>query len=64
VLLLLEDNTDRFNIKKSSVQPPAYENQSTYNVLLKVSCHAQSHSVIDEYGGNVSGLVTIEDVLE
>ena len=63
--LLLEDNMERFNIK-DILRPATFVPESKrLNVLLKEFRATRNHMavVIDEYGG-VSGLVTIEDVLE
>ncbi|SDR85297.1 magnesium and cobalt transporter [Halopseudomonas xinjiangensis] len=63
--LLLEDNTDRFNIKDLLRPATCVPESKRLNVLLKEFRSTRNHMaiVIDEYGG-VSGLVTIEDVLE
>lgn len=63
--LLLEDNTDRFNIKDVLRPATCVPESKRLNVLLKEfrSTHNHMAVVIDEYGG-VSGLITIEDVLE
>ncbi|MFT6429181.1 MAG: magnesium and cobalt transporter [Halopseudomonas sp.] len=63
--LLLEDNTDRFNIKEILRPATCVPESKRLNVLLKEFRATRNHMaiVIDEYGG-VSGLVTIEDVLE
>jgi magnesium and cobalt transporter len=63
--LLLEDNTDRFNIKEILRPATSVPESKRLNVLLKEFRATRNHMaiVIDEYGG-VSGLVTIEDVLE
>lgn len=63
--LLLEDNTDRFNIKDMLRPATCVPESKRLNVLLKEfrSTHNHMAVVIDEYGG-VSGLITIEDVLE
>jgi len=63
--LLLEENTDRFNIKDVLRPATCVPESKRLNVLLKEfrSTHNHMAVVIDEYGG-VSGLITIEDVLE
>lgn len=63
--LLLEDNTERFNIKDILRPATCVPESKRLNVLLKEFRSTRNHMaiVIDEYGG-VSGLVTIEDVLE
>ncbi|MEH6498415.1 MAG: transporter associated domain-containing protein [Pseudoalteromonas distincta] len=63
--LLLQDNTDRFNIKEILRPATCVPESKRLNVLLKEFRATRNHMaiVIDEYGG-VSGLVTIEDVLE
>ena len=63
--LLLEENTDRFNIKDLLRPATCVPESKRLNVLLKEFRSTRNHMaiVIDEYGG-VSGLVTIEDVLE
>ena len=63
--LLLEDNTERFNIKEILRPATCVPESKRLNVLLKEFRATRNHMaiVIDEYGG-VSGLVTIEDVLE
>lgn len=63
--LLLEDNTERFNIKDLLRPATCIPESKRLNVLLKEfrSTHNHMAIVIDEYGG-VSGLITIEDVLE
>lgn len=63
--LLLEDNTERFNIKDVLRPATCVPESKRLNVLLKEFRATHNHMaiVIDEYGG-VSGLVTIEDVLE
>ncbi|UAW99189.1 CBS domain-containing protein [Halopseudomonas nanhaiensis] len=63
--LLLEDNTDRFNIKDLLRPATCVPESKRLNVLLKEFRSTRNHMaiVIDEYG-SVSGLVTIEDVLE
>ncbi|HDZ56711.1 MAG TPA: CBS domain-containing protein [Pseudomonas xinjiangensis] len=63
--LLLEDNMDRFNIKDMLRPATCVPESKRLNVLLKEFRATRNHMaiVIDEYGG-VSGLVTIEDVLE
>lgn len=63
--LLLEENTDRFNIKEILRPATCVPESKRLNVLLKEFRATRNHMaiVIDEYGG-VSGLVTIEDVLE
>ncbi|WP_022961299.1 HlyC/CorC family transporter [Halopseudomonas pelagia] len=63
--LLLEDNTERFNIKDILRPATCVPESKRLNVLLKEFRATRNHMaiVIDEYGG-VSGLVTIEDVLE
>lgn len=63
--LLLEGNTERFNIKDLLRPATCVPESKRLNVLLKEfrSTHNHMAIVIDEYGG-VSGLITIEDVLE
>lgn len=63
--LLLEENTERFNIKEILRPATCVPESKRLNVLLKEFRATRNHMaiVIDEYGG-VSGLVTIEDVLE
>lgn len=63
--LLLQDQTDRFNIKEILRPATCVPESKRLNVLLKEFRATRNHMaiVIDEYGG-VSGLVTIEDVLE
>ncbi|WP_193072714.1 HlyC/CorC family transporter [Pseudomonas sp. FME51] len=63
--LLLEGNTERFNIKDLLRPATCIPESKRLNVLLKEfrSTHNHMAIVIDEYGG-VSGLITIEDVLE
>lgn len=63
--LLLEENTERFNIKDILRPATCVPESKRLNVLLKEFRSTRNHMaiVIDEYGG-VSGLVTIEDVLE
>ena len=63
--LLLEGNIDRFNIKDVLRPATCVPESKRLNVLLKEfrSTHNHMAIVIDEYGG-VSGLITIEDVLE
>lgn len=63
--LLLQDNTERFNIKDVLRPATCVPESKRLNVLLKEfrSTHNHMAIVIDEYGG-VSGLITIEDVLE
>lgn len=63
--LLLQDNTERFNIKDILRPATCVPESKRLNVLLKEFRATRNHMaiVIDEYGG-VSGLVTIEDVLE
>lgn len=63
--LLLEDDTDRYNIKDILRPATCVPESKRLNVLLKEFRSNRNHMaiVIDEYGG-VSGLVTIEDVLE
>lgn len=63
--LLLEGNTERFNIKDVLRPATCVPESKRLNVLLKEFRATHNHMaiVIDEYGG-VSGLVTIEDVLE
>mgnify|MGYP003624477452 FL=1 len=63
--LLLQDNTDRFNIKEILRPATCVPESKRLNVLLKEFRATRNHMaiVIDEYGG-VSGLVTIEDLLE
>ncbi|WP_373185042.1 HlyC/CorC family transporter [Halopseudomonas sp.] len=63
--LLLEENSERFNIKEILRPATCVPESKRLNVLLKEFRATRNHMaiVIDEYGG-VSGLVTIEDVLE
>ena len=63
--LLLDGGTDRFNIKDMLRPATCVPESKRLNVLLKEFRATHNHMaiVIDEYGG-VSGLVTIEDVLE
>lgn len=63
--LLLDDNMERFNIKDMIRPATCVPESKRLNVLLKEFRANRNHMaiVIDEYGG-VSGLVTIEDVLE
>lgn len=63
--LMLQDNTERFNIKELLRPATCVPESKRLNVLLKEFRSTRNHMaiVIDEYGG-VSGLVTIEDVLE
>lgn len=63
--LLLENNTERFDIKDVLRPATCVPESKRLNVLLKEfrSTHNHMAIVIDEYGG-VSGLITIEDVLE
>ncbi|WOD12308.1 transporter associated domain-containing protein [Pseudomonas sp. NyZ704] len=63
--LLLQDDTERFNIKEILRPATCVPESKRLNVLLKEFRATRNHMaiVIDEYGG-VSGLVTIEDVLE
>jgi magnesium and cobalt transporter len=63
--LLLEESMDRFNIKDMIRPATCVPESKRLNVLLKEFRANRNHMaiVIDEYGG-VSGLVTIEDVLE
>lgn len=63
--LVLEVDTDRYNIKDILRPATCIPESKRLNVLLKEfrSNHNHMAIVIDEYGG-VSGLVTIEDVLE
>jgi magnesium and cobalt transporter len=63
--LLLEDDTDRYNIKDILRPATCVPESKRLNVLLREFRSNRNHMaiVIDEYGG-VSGLVTIEDVLE
>ncbi|SDS59213.1 magnesium and cobalt transporter [Halopseudomonas litoralis] len=63
--LLLEGNTERFDIKDLLRPATCVPESKRLNVLLKEfrSTHNHMAIVIDEYGG-VSGLITIEDVLE
>lgn len=63
--LLLEENAERFNIKEMLRPATCVPESKRLNVLLKEFRATRNHMaiVIDEYGG-VSGLVTIEDVLE
>ncbi len=63
--LLLQDNTERFDIKDVLRPATCVPESKRLNVLLKEfrSTHNHMAIVIDEYGG-VSGLITIEDVLE
>ncbi|AQZ94920.1 HlyC/CorC family transporter [Halopseudomonas phragmitis] len=63
--LLLDGNCERFNLKEV-LRPATFVPESKrLNVLLREFRSTRNHMaiVIDEYGG-VSGLVTIEDVLE
>lgn len=63
--LLLQNDTERFNIKEILRPATCVPESKRLNVLLKEFRATRNHMaiVIDEYGG-VSGLVTIEDVLE
>lgn len=63
--LLLEGDTDRYNIKDILRPATCVPESKRLNVLLREFRSNRNHMaiVIDEYGG-VSGLVTIEDVLE
>lgn len=63
--LLLAEGTERFNIKDVLRPATCVPESKRLNVLLKEfrSTHNHMAIVIDEYGG-VSGLITIEDVLE
>ncbi|MEH6388200.1 MULTISPECIES: HlyC/CorC family transporter [Pseudomonas] len=63
--LLLEGDVDRYNIKDILRPATCVPESKRLNVLLKEFRSNRNHMaiVIDEYGG-VSGLVTIEDVLE
>ncbi|MBQ0743236.1 MAG: CBS domain-containing protein [Pseudomonas sp.] len=63
--LLLQDDNERFNIKEILRPATCVPESKRLNVLLKEFRATRNHMaiVIDEYGG-VSGLVTIEDVLE
>ena len=63
--LVLEADTDRYNIKDILRPATCVPESKRLNVLLKEFRSNRNHMaiVIDEYGG-VSGLVTIEDVLE
>lgn len=63
--LLLDGCTDRFNIQDILRPATCVPESKRLNVLLKEFRATHNHMaiVIDEYGG-VSGLVTIEDVLE
>lgn len=63
--LLLQDDTERFSIKEILRPATCVPESKRLNVLLKEFRATRNHMaiVIDEYGG-VSGLVTIEDVLE
>ena len=63
--LLLENDTDRYNIKDILRPATCVPESKRLNVLLREFRSNRNHMaiVIDEYGG-VSGLVTIEDVLE
>ena len=62
---LVESNTDEFSIR--DILRPAYMSPESkrLNVLLNEFRKSSNHMaiIVDEYGG-VSGLVTIEDVLE
>lgn len=63
--LILEGNLDQFNLK-AKLRPVTYIPESKrLNILLKEFQVTRNHMaiVMDEYGG-VSGLITIEDVLE
>ncbi|MCL5041722.1 MAG: CBS domain-containing protein [Gammaproteobacteria bacterium] len=63
--LLLEGNIERFDIKDILRPATCVPESKRLNVLLREFRANRNHMaiVIDEYGG-VSGLVTIEDVLE
>lgn len=63
--LLLDGGMERFNIKDMLRPATCVPESKRLNVLLKEFRATHNHMaiVIDEYGG-VSGLVTIEDVLE
>lgn len=63
--LILEGNLDQFDLQ-SKLRPATYIPESKrLNILLKEFQVTRNHMaiVMDEYGG-VSGLITIEDVLE
>src|SRR5690606_38594073 len=63
--LVLEVDTDRYNIKEILRPATCVPESKRLNVLLKEFRSNRNHMaiVIDEYGG-VAGMVTIEDVLE
>ena len=63
--LLIKDNWDDFDIKDCMRPAAVIPESKRLNVLLKEFRAKRNHMavVIDEYG-HVSGVVTIEDVLE
>ena len=63
--LILEGNLDQFDLKAKLRQVTYIPESKRLNILLKEFQVTRNHMaiVMDEYGG-VSGLITIEDVLE
>lgn len=63
--LILEGNLDQFDIQSKLRQLTVIPESKRLNVLLQEFRATRNHMaiVVDEYGG-VSGLITIEDVLE